>query len=118
MVILVLYVGVIIVTRNDVDEIPKLKNFLSREFEIKDLGLLKYFLGIEVARSKTEIIITQKKYVLDLLEETERLSAKPVDTPIEQQNHSLHLKKWRSALRQENVSEIGRKANLSYNHKT
>lgn len=62
------------------------------EFEIKDLGLLKYFLGIEVARSKTEIAISQTKYVLDLLEETERLSWKPLDTPIEQQNHSLHWK--------------------------
>lgn len=50
------------------------------EFEIKDLGLLKYFLGIEVAGSIREIVISQGKYILDLLKETGKLGAKPVDT--------------------------------------
>ena len=43
---------------------------MAKEFEIKDLGSLKYFLGIEVARSKQGIFISQRKYVLDLLQET------------------------------------------------
>lgn len=54
------------------------------EFEIKDLGELKCFLGIEVARSKKGILISQQKYTLDLLEEIGKLGAKPVDTPMEQ----------------------------------
>ncbi|XP_050117549.1 uncharacterized mitochondrial protein AtMg00810-like [Malus sylvestris] len=51
---------------------------------------LKYFLGIEVARSKHGIFLSQRKYVLDLLAETGMLDCKPVDTPIEQ-NHRLGL---------------------------
>lgn len=89
-VILVVYVDDIVVTRNDVDEISKLKDFQRMEFEIKGLGWLKYFLGIEDARSKIRIVISQRKYVLDLLEETEKLGVKPADTPIEK-NHNLHL---------------------------
>ena len=59
---------------------------LANEFEIKDLGKLKYFLGIEVAYSKRAIFISQHKYVLDLLKETGKLACKPVEMPIEQ-NH-------------------------------
>eukprot|EP00268_Persea_americana_P014452 TRINITY_DN16432_c2_g1_i1.p1 TRINITY_DN16432_c2_g1~~TRINITY_DN16432_c2_g1_i1.p1 ORF type:complete len:126 (+),score=19.02 TRINITY_DN16432_c2_g1_i1:432-809(+) len=60
------------------------------EFEIKYLGLLKDFLGIEEAISRSGIVISQRKYILDLLKETEKLGAKPVDTPIEQ-NRGLHI---------------------------
>ncbi|KAL9994189.1 putative RNA-directed DNA polymerase [Helianthus debilis subsp. tardiflorus] len=57
--------------------------FLKRkEFEMKDLGRLKYFLGIEVLRSKQGIFICQKKYILDLLAETGMLDCKPADTPM------------------------------------
>ena len=60
------------------DEISTLKDLL-KEFDIKDLGLLKYFPGIEVARSKAGIVISQQKYTLDLLVETGKLGAKPAD---------------------------------------
>ncbi|XP_034212955.1 secreted RxLR effector protein 161-like [Prunus dulcis] len=55
---------------------------------MKDLGDLKYFLEIEVARSTTGIFLSQMKYVLDLLTETGMLGCKSVDTPIEM-NHKL-----------------------------
>jgi hypothetical protein len=57
---------------------------------MKDLGQLKYFLGIEVARSKQGISLSQHKYVLDLLSETGMLACKPVETPI-QMNHQLGI---------------------------
>ena len=65
-----------------------LKQCLAKEFEITDLGKLKYFLKIEVARSKQGIFIFQQKYVIDLLRETCTMASKPVATPIEQ-NHRL-----------------------------
>lgn len=43
---------------------------LAHEFEVKDLGELKYFLAMEIARSKAGIVVSQRKYVLDLLQET------------------------------------------------
>ncbi|KAK2965726.1 hypothetical protein RJ640_025452 [Escallonia rubra] len=85
---LIVYVDDIIVTRNDSDEKEALRKYLAKEFEIKDLGKLKYFLGIEVARSKEGIFVSQQKYVLDLLEETSKLGCRPSDTPIEP-NHRL-----------------------------
>ncbi|XP_028785728.1 uncharacterized protein LOC114741636 [Neltuma alba] len=63
-------------------EISSFKSFLNSHFQTKDLGLLKYFLGIEVLRSKKGILLTQKKYVLDLLKETEKLGAAPNSFPI------------------------------------
>ena len=85
---LIIYVDDMIVTRNDQDEISSLQQYLASEFEMKQLENLKYFLCIEVARSKHGIFLCQKKYIIDLLSETGLLGSKPVDTPIEQ-NHKL-----------------------------
>ena len=57
-------------TRDYVKEITNLKKALAQKFEIKDLGNLKYFLGMEIAQSKRGISVSQRKYVLDLLKET------------------------------------------------
>ncbi|XP_021801770.1 uncharacterized protein LOC110745920, partial [Prunus avium] len=67
-----------------------LQKYLASEFEMKSLGDLKYFLGIEVARSKHGIFLSQRKYVLDLLAKTRMLDCKPIDTP-SKQNHKLEL---------------------------
>ncbi|KAG6506754.1 hypothetical protein ZIOFF_032083 [Zingiber officinale] len=73
---------------DDEVEIQALKSKLTSEFEIKNLRSLKYFLGIEVARSKKGIYVCQRKYVLDLLKETGKLGFRPASTPIEV-NHDL-----------------------------
>ena len=65
--ILLVYVDDILITRGDVKEIRKLTEALSRQFEMKQLGPLKYFLGIEVAHSKAGISLNKHKYTLDLL---------------------------------------------------
>ncbi|KAK2992477.1 hypothetical protein RJ640_011616 [Escallonia rubra] len=70
--------------------ITSLKKFLQTKFHTKDLGQLKYFLGIEVTRSKKGIFLSQRKYVLDLLVETGKAGAKPCNTPM---NPSVHLTK-------------------------
>ncbi|XP_019094533.1 PREDICTED: uncharacterized protein LOC109129941 [Camelina sativa] len=53
-------------------------------FDIKDLGELKYFLGIEVYRSDEGLFLSQRKYALDLLSETSKLGSKAVTTPLEE----------------------------------
>ncbi|KAA0064804.1 Cysteine-rich RLK (receptor-like protein kinase) 8 [Cucumis melo var. makuwa] len=56
---------------------------MGNEFEIKDLENLKYFLGMEMARSKEGISVSQRKYTIDLLTETGMLGCRPAETPIE-----------------------------------
>ena len=70
----------IVITRSDSKGILSLKSFLNSQFHTKDLEMLKYFLGVEVMRSKQGII--QRKYVLDMLSEIGKLGAKPCSTPM------------------------------------
>ena len=81
--ILIVYVDDIILTGDYEDELIKLKTLLAKEFETKDLGSLKYFLGMEVARSRKGISVSQRKYVLYLLKETGMLGCKPAETPMD-----------------------------------
>lgn len=81
--ILIVYVDDIIMTGDDLVEINNLKKKLDVEFEIKDVGTLKYFLGMEFARSKEGIFINQQKYVIDLLKEIGMIGCKAAYTPIE-----------------------------------
>ena len=80
--ILIVYVDDIILTGDDVMEMNRLKKSLASEFKIKDLGLLRYFLGMEVARSKKGIVVPQRKYILDLLKERGMSDCRPLNTPM------------------------------------
>ena len=71
-------------------KILSLQGHLASKFDMKQLGDLKYFLGIEFARSKHGIFLSQRKYVLDFLAETRMLGCKLVDTPIEQNYKNFH----------------------------
>lgn len=71
------------ITGNDDVEIKNLKKMLAKSFEVKDLGFLHFFLGIEVAYGAQGIYLSQRKYVLDLLAETRMLESKAAATPIE-----------------------------------
>ncbi|XP_070668738.1 uncharacterized protein [Malus domestica] len=90
LIALIIYVDDMIVTGDYQNEIQRFQKYLATEFEMKELGELKYFLGIKIARSKHGIFQSQRKYVLDLLAETGMLDCKSVDTLIEQ-NHRLGL---------------------------
>ncbi|KAK3008274.1 hypothetical protein RJ639_014960 [Escallonia herrerae] len=79
-----IYVDDILLTGNDLQEIERLKKFLLKRFRIKDLGDLKYFLGIEFSRSKKGIFMSQRKYALDILQDSGLLGVRPDKFPIEQ----------------------------------
>ncbi|CAM8883002.1 unnamed protein product [Rhodiola kirilowii] len=81
-ILLVVYVDDIVITGNNSEGIDSLKGFLQTQFNTKDLGRLRYFLGVEVSRSKKGIFLSQRKYVLDLLSETCKIGAKPCSTPM------------------------------------
>ncbi|XP_057999352.1 uncharacterized protein LOC131178413 [Hevea brasiliensis] len=85
-----IYVDDLIISSNDVSAVQKFKNYLSRCFHMKDLGKLKFFLGIEVARNSNGIFLCQRKYALDVISEVGLLGYKLAKTPLEQ-NHKLAL---------------------------
>ncbi|GJZ53229.1 ribonuclease H-like domain-containing protein [Tanacetum coccineum] len=82
-VALLVYVDDIVITGNKIEEVNKCKQFLKTKFQIKDLGILKYFLGIEVLKTKQGLCLSQRKYCLELLSEYGLLSCKPYLIPIE-----------------------------------
>ncbi|KAG7557929.1 Integrase catalytic core [Arabidopsis suecica] len=86
------YVDDIIISGSSLDIIEKFKCYVSDCFHMKNLGLLRYFLGIEVARNSTGFYLCQRKYTLDILTTTGVLGAKPVAFPMVQ-NHKLALAK-------------------------
>jgi hypothetical protein len=65
------------------DEIKSVKLFLDKKFSIKDLGQLRFFLGLEIARSSSGIFLNQRKYALELLEDTGFLGSKPAAVPFD-----------------------------------
>ncbi|GMJ03309.1 cysteine-rich RLK (RECEPTOR-like protein kinase) 8 [Hibiscus trionum] len=84
---ILVYVDDVILAGNDPVTIKHVKSHLDSMFRIKDLGKLKYFLGIEVARNKEGIVLNQRKYTLDLLEDTCHMDARPVEFPMKQRQN-------------------------------
>jgi len=85
---IIVYVDDIILNGNSTDEMAHIKHVLNFNFRIKDLGLLKYFLGIKVVHSETGIYLCQRNYCLDLICDLGLLVCKPCSTPMD---NSLRL---------------------------
>lgn len=82
------YVDDLIISCNAMGMLGKFNAYLSKCFNIKDLGKAKYFLSIEVSRGMTRICLSQRKYALDIVAEVGLLGCKLPSTPLEQ-NHKV-----------------------------
>ncbi|XP_060214071.1 uncharacterized mitochondrial protein AtMg00810-like [Lycium barbarum] len=85
--IVLVYVDDLLVTGSNHKLIEQVRKYLQTKFKMKDLGELKYFLGIELARSEKEIHLCQRKYALEL--EMGLNDSKPYGTPLEF-NHKIN----------------------------
>lgn len=82
-ILLLIYVDDILIAGPDISIITEFKTLLSTHFKLRDLGKLKYFLGLEVAQSKHGLFISQRKYTLQILEQAGNLASKPTIIPME-----------------------------------
>ena len=83
-VLVVLYVDDLNITGNDEDMVNRTREILSLEFEMTDLGLMHFCLGIEVWQQEAgKIFISQQKYTLEILKAFGMADCKPISTPME-----------------------------------
>ncbi|KAI3707507.1 hypothetical protein L6452_26097 [Arctium lappa] len=82
-IVLLVYVDDIVITGNSYPEIQEVKNYLQSRFKIKNLGVLKFFLGIEILETKKGVCMSQRKYCLELLNDFGYLGCKPISTPMD-----------------------------------
>ena len=76
-----------IIIGDDLSGIQELKDFLSQQFDMKDLEHLSYFLGLEITHSTDSLYITQVKYAFEILSRARLTNSKVIDTPIELNVH-------------------------------
>jgi hypothetical protein len=81
---LLVYVDDVAIASNDPQAVSSFITLLNDRFKLKDLGPLKYFLGLEIARSTDGILVCQSKYALEILEDLGLLASKPAKFPTEQ----------------------------------
>lgn len=72
------YVDDLLICGNNLSHISHLKSLLSKSFHMKDLGPVRYFLGLEIDSTPEGFFISQKKYTLDLLREYGMLNVRPL----------------------------------------
>ena len=86
-ILLLLYVNDMIISGDDLSGIQELKDFLSQQFDMRDLRHLSYFLGLEITHSTDGLYITQAKYASELLSRAGLTDNKTIDTPIDPNAH-------------------------------
>ncbi|KAJ0801006.1 putative RNA-directed DNA polymerase [Helianthus annuus] len=82
-IIICLYVDDLIIASNSSSMILEFKESMKREFEMTDMGVLHYFLGMEVTYKNGDIMLSQQKYARGLLDKFKMMNCKAVSTPME-----------------------------------
>ncbi|KAL4385642.1 hypothetical protein GQ457_15G013260 [Hibiscus cannabinus] len=82
LLIVSLYVDDLFVTRNNSNMVLSFKEEMKKKFEMSDLGLMNYFLGMKVHQGEDEIFISQRKCANDVLKKFKMQNCKPVSTPL------------------------------------
>lgn len=77
------YVDDILLTGNNQQEIDELKVFLDVEFKIKDLGIANYFLGMDILYNSVGVLVTQRKFALDLISEYQEMGTRSASTSLD-----------------------------------
>ena len=88
---LLVYVDDILIASDNKQAVDELKIMLDQQFKLKDLGDLKFFLGLEVARTADGINLCQRKYTLEVLSDAGMMGCKPARIPMDQ---NLKLSKY------------------------
>ena len=83
-VIICIYVDDLIVGGDNEAEVAHVKTLMKQEFDMKDLGELCYFLGIEIVRTKEGIWLSQRQYALNMLSKYGMANCKPISIPLDQ----------------------------------
>jgi hypothetical protein len=86
----VLYVDDLFLTRDE-KFIVGCKRELTSEFEMKDLGLMHYFLGLEVWQKPNEVFLSQGKYTVEILQRFRMMDCKSMATPMNHDDESEAL---------------------------
>lgn len=84
LLIVSLYVDDLLVTGDDTKLVEEFKQEMMQAFEMTDLGLMSYFLGLEIKQSDDEVFIFQRKYAKEILKKFQMKEYKAISTPMNQ----------------------------------
>ena len=84
LLIVSLYVDDLLVIGDDTRLVEEFKQEMMQVFEMTNLGLMTYFLGIEIKQNENEVFICQRKYEKEILKKFQIEECKSVSTPMNQ----------------------------------